>query len=190
MTHYIGVVGTHSTGKTTFMNAVDAALTTRGFNVKRVADKATDCRNVGFGILRDHTFESTLWIMSSVIRAELEMGRVADVVLVDRPVPDALGYLEAALATQGRSITPEERHYLYSLAAHHSPRYDCLFKTVLDPKVPLGPRRDNDLGFRALVDEKLNRVLEESNIKHAILAHGQVDLAVQDVLNALGTAVE
>lgn len=189
MLHYVGVAGTHSTGKSTFMAAVRDALEAHGVTVASVADKATNCREAGFGILRDHTFESTLWIMSSVIRAELEAGRNANVVLVDRPVPDALGYLEAALATQARIISPDERRYLYALARHHSQRYTLLFKTVLDPAVALGPERDPDLIFRALVDEKINAALVEANVKHLMLERDQTEAAVRTVLRAVGVVV-
>lgn len=164
MTVFVAVTGTHSTGKSTFLNQLESELQTRGINVGRVADKATDCRNAGFPILRDHTFESTLWIMSSVIRSELEASLGAPVVLVDRPVSDALAYLEAALHSTGRVIAETERRYLYTLARLHSPRYQLHFRTILDPTVPLGEDRDPDLKFRALVNEKLASVLREVEV--------------------------
>lgn len=167
MSVFVAVTGTHSTGKSTFLDELDAELQEKGIAVGRVADKATDCRKAGFPILRDHTFESTLWIMSSVIRAELEASQNAAVVLVDRPVSDALAYLEAALDTTKRSIDQQSRLYLYSLARLHSPRYQLFFRTVLDPSVPLGDGRDSDLDFRALVDVKLGLVLHEVGIPAA-----------------------
>jgi len=109
MTILIAVAGTHSTGKSTFLGAVRSALEKEGMVVGSVSDKASDCRSAGFEILHKHTFESTLWIMSSVIQGELEAGLSADVVLVDRPVPDALGYLEAALEPQHSAIPNADR---------------------------------------------------------------------------------
>lgn len=169
MTVFVAVTGTHSTGKSTFLDQLQSELQAKGITVGRVADKATECRNAGFPILRDHTFESTLWIMSSVIRGELEASLSAPVVLVDRPVSDALAYLEAALHSTGRAIAETERSYLYSLARLHSLRYQLLFRTVLDPTVPLGVGRDPDLGFRALVNEKLASVLREVGVDAAPL---------------------
>ena len=179
---FIAIAGTHSTGKTTFMDTVQTALGGHGVVSVRVSDKATDCRDAGFGILRDHTFESTLWIMSSVIRGELEAGLKADVVLVDRPVPDALGYLEAALETQARVISAEERAYLYDLARHHSQRYALLLKTRLDQDIPLGPDRDPDTQFRALVDVKIDEALAVAKVKHTVLEPAQVEAVVEEVL--------
>lgn len=161
MATYIGIAGTHSTGKTTFVEEVFRAAKARGLSVETVGDTATRCRDAGFPILRDHTFESTLWIISSVIRAELEAGLRAQLVIVDRPVPDALGYLEAALCSTSRTITTQQRAYLYSLASHHLQRYSLLLKTELDESIPLGPERDPDLDFRREADRQIARALTE-----------------------------
>jgi hypothetical protein len=185
MARYVGVLGTHSTGKSTFLTAVREALESTGQRVGSVADHATNCRAAGFPILRDHTFESTLWIMSSVIRAELEAGRTNDVVLVDRPVPDALGYLEAALACQNRSISPAERDYVYSLARMHGSRYEVLFRTVLDPTIPLGPGRDGDLVFRRSVDAELTKVVAKVDLMCHRLAPTGTERAIREVVNLL-----
>ncbi|MGH3923755.1 MAG: AAA family ATPase, partial [Pseudonocardiaceae bacterium] len=93
----IAVTGTHSTGKTTFLAALDRALTELGYAVAKVADLAEEAAERGFPILHRHTPHSTLWIMARGIALELEAALWADVVLVDRPVPDALGYYHAAL---------------------------------------------------------------------------------------------
>jgi hypothetical protein len=189
VSYYVGVTGTHSTGKSTFLDAVREALTARGFSVAGVSDQATHCQEAGFGILRDHTFESTLWIMCSVIRAELEAGLKAEVVLVDRPVQDALGYLEAALVAQGRVIAAHERHYLYKLASLHGQRYTLLFKTTLDPSVVVPPDRDSDLAFRVLVDEKITKVLLDGGTRHETLGRGEVEAGVKSVLQAVAGGI-
>jgi len=96
--------GTHSTGKTTFLPRLEKELTRRGFSTKYVHDSAVNARDLGFPILRDHTFESTAWFMAEAIRLETVASLSADVILADRPVPDALGYLIAALEVTGRSL--------------------------------------------------------------------------------------
>lgn len=173
MTVFIGLMGTHSTGKSTFLESVKDTVIGLHRTVSIVSDKASDCRAVGFPILHDHTFESTLWIMSSVIRAELKCGQKADVVLVDRAVPDALAYLEAALEAQRRTIQPFERSYLYDLARHHASRYSLLLKTTLDESVKLGPDRDRDIEFRRLVDQKLDEIVEGFSLQVILLARGR-----------------
>lgn len=163
MTVFIGIAGTHSTGKTTFVEAVQEMAQGLGITVAVISDTATKCQDAGFPILRDHTFESTLWIITSVIKAELEAGLKAQLVIVDRPVPDALGYLEAALIATSRSITSEHRSYLYDVAAHHTKRYALLLKTRLDGSIPLGPGRDRDMEFRRSADVCIDDALGKLN---------------------------
>jgi len=164
MAIYIGITGTHSTGKTTFVELLGQLADERGIRTVTIGDKATDCRNHGFPILRDHTFESTLWIMVTVIKQELEQERNADLVIVDRPVSDAIGYLETALVSTGRSVSSEAREYLYSLAKHHSSRYTLLLKTNLDESIPLGRGRDLDRAFRREVDQQISQVLVQLDL--------------------------
>lgn len=159
MTKYIGITGTHSTGKSTFVESITEIALARGLRVGTVGDKASECADLGFGILKNHTFQSTLWIMATVIRDEQFNSLDADLVVVDRPVSDAIGYLEAALAATDRTISDEQLKYLYELARLHTPRYDLLFKTVLDESIALGPDRDPDLHFRRSVDVRMDEVL-------------------------------
>jgi molybdopterin-guanine dinucleotide biosynthesis protein len=166
MTYFIGITGTHSTGKSTFVEELRSSAAERGIRTSIISDKATDCRNHGFPILKDHTFESTLWIMVSVIKDELEKGLHADLVIVDRPVMDAIGYLEAALKSTGRVLVSEQRDYLYSLANQHSTHYSLLFKTKLDESIPLGQNRDSDLRFRREADLEISRVLEKLSVPY------------------------
>lgn len=173
MTKYIAITGTHSTGKSTFVELICSIARARGLKVATVKDNASECAKAGFGILKDHTFQSTLWIMTTVIREEQSEGLGADLVIVDRPVSDAIGYLEAALVATGRDIPPADREYLYDLAKLHSPRYDLMFKSVLDESITLGPGRDPDLGYRKAVDQHIGTVL--SGLEIATLNPSQDD---------------
>jgi hypothetical protein len=164
MTIFVGVAGTHSTGKTSFVQDVLKQAENCGVSVAVVSDTATKCREAGFPILTNHTFESTLWIMTSVIKAELEAGLKASLVLVDRPVPDALGYLEAALSATGRTITEQQSIYLYGLAEHHAKGYSLLLKTQLDESIPLGQGRDPNLDFRRDADRHIDVTLSRLSI--------------------------
>jgi hypothetical protein len=78
---------------------------------------------------------------------------------VDRPVSDAIGYLESAFAATDRSIPEKDLAYLYGLAKLHTSRYDLLYKTVLDESIPLGEGRDRDLAFRRDVDQRIGASL-------------------------------
>jgi tRNA uridine 5-carbamoylmethylation protein Kti12 len=182
MAHYIGITGTHSTGKTTFTDLLTEKAQAAGLSVIRVGDIATECRNEGFGILKDHTFESTLWIMTAVINAELKAGLEHDLVIVDRPVQDALGYLEAALVSTDRQLTTSERDYLYGLARLHVPRYIVNFKTTLDNSIALGEDRDPDRDFRTLVDQTISKANDALGIDARSLTESEATLAINKVL--------
>ena len=148
MTIKLGVAGTHSTGKTSFLDALSESLQGKGLRVGRVTDVAREARDAGFPILRDHTFESTLWIMTRCINKQLQLALANDVVLVDRPALDAVGYLWAALETRGQRLSWREEQTLVTLAQQDAASYPRLFRTQLDPSIPLGPGRDPDLAFR------------------------------------------
>lgn len=162
----VGIAGTHSTGKTTFVELLEDRLIKIGYRVIRVNDLAKDARDIGFPILREHTFSSTLWIMTRCITLELEASLTADIVLVDRPVPDALGYLFAALETRNEILSNMERCYLIDLVKHHSKTYNVIFKTVLDPSMPIGTNkpRDHDPEFRFLASSGIDKVFSELEI--------------------------
>jgi nucleoside-triphosphatase THEP1 len=70
----IGVAGTHSTGKTTFLHRVQSELERSGRRVETVGQIAARARVVGFPILDQHTAASTLWVITRGISEELEAG--------------------------------------------------------------------------------------------------------------------
>lgn len=154
----VAVAGTHSTGKSTFLDEVEQRLSTKGVSVGRVVDTASRARAAGFPILKDHVYESTLWIMAESLRQEMEAALKFDVVLVDRPLLDALGYLHAALEASGRQIPSAQLHELLQLALAHQSRYDWFAATILDNNVAIGPGRDPDDVFRRLAGEMISQL--------------------------------
>ncbi|WP_374944753.1 AAA family ATPase [Sphingomonas sp.] len=155
----IAIAGTHSTGKTTFMRRLQDELVRRGLRPAYVHDSAVNARELGFPILRDHTFESTAWIMAEAIRLETVASLTADVILVDRPVPDALGYLSAALRVTHRVLPPGRLERLEAICAAWVGEYDMMLVTELDPAVPIGPGRDDDNLFRAAAAEEIAAIM-------------------------------
>ncbi|WP_155258272.1 AAA family ATPase, partial [Bradyrhizobium japonicum] len=93
----IAITGTHPSGKSTFLQSLEQELNDMGLRIHRIGDFAPRAQGLGFPILTQHTYESTLWIMAECLRCEAEASLQNDVILVDRPVIDALGYLHAAL---------------------------------------------------------------------------------------------
>ncbi|WP_158854517.1 AAA family ATPase [Saccharothrix deserti] len=134
----VAVLGTHSTGKSTFLARLAHELRREQVQVSTVADLGEQAQRVGLPILRNHTWASTLWIITRGISNELEAWLHADVVLVDRAVPDALGYYRAALAHRGEHPDPRVWARLEAIVRDHSTHYDLLYRTTLDPDTPLG----------------------------------------------------
>lgn len=157
----IGIAGTHSTGKSTFMAVLASHLEGRGLKIGRINDLAKRARDLGFPILTEHTCESTLWIMAECMRQETEASLTCDVILVDRPVLDALGYLQAALEVTGRSVRQERLDELKAVARAHTTNYDLLINTSLDHSVPLGEGRDQDPKFRDAVATHIDELMRE-----------------------------
>lgn len=151
----IAIAGTHSTGKSSFLAKLKDMLEHRRLRVAQLPSLATAARAKGFPILRDHTYDSTLWIIGACMQQEAEACLAADVVLVDRPVIDALAYLTAALAVTGRELPAEKLISLKAIVAGHSRTYDKLFITKLDPTLPLAPGRDSDPLYRTAVADHL-----------------------------------
>ncbi|MER9407960.1 ATP-binding protein [Mesorhizobium sp. M0317] len=186
-TFMIGIAGTHSTGKSTFVSRVAEKLEGRGLSVGQIGDLATKARDVGFPILSDHTYESTLWIIAEGMRQEAEALLTSDVVLVDRPVPDALGYLTAALEVSSRGISRERLSELQTIVAAHATRYNLLIITELDHAIPLGPERDTNAIFRSAAGQHVTAVIDQVRPQAIRMTSKNVDKVVAGAVEkALG----
>lgn len=178
----VGIAGTHSTGKSTFLEQLSTLLSVEGVRIGRVGDLATAARDRGFPILTDHNFESTLWIMAEGMRQEAEAALSSEAILVDRPVFDALGYLYAALEISGRSLPDRPLEELRSIAIAHAGDYDVLVMTELDPAIILGEGRDKNQEFRIAAGNKIRAIAEEAVLKPVILTSSNGDEVLDQVL--------
>jgi len=176
----VAVTGTHSTGKTTFLSRLASELRRESLDVATLADLAEQAQRVGLPLLFNHTWASTMWIITRGISNEIESWVHADVVLVDRAVPDALGYFLAALDYRDETADTRALEQLRALVRAHSANYDLIFRTTLDPTLPLGNNksRDSNGRFRALADRHIGRVLHELRIPHEILVAADHDRAL------------
>jgi hypothetical protein len=157
----IGITGTHSTGKTSFFDAIQQDLERLKLRTHRLGNFARNAQSIGFPILTDHTYESTLWIMAQCMRLEAEASLSSDVILIDRPVIDALGYLRAALRLSGRTISERRLDELTTIVKAHAPDYDLLIRTSLDTSIELGPGRDQDAQFRDAAASSIENLISE-----------------------------
>lgn len=181
----IAIAGTHSTGKSTFAARLMERISGMSLRAAVVHDSAQDARNLGFPILSEHTFESTSWLIGNAIRLEAEASLGADVIIVDRPVPDALGYLRAALSYTGRGLEDGRLERLERICETWVAEYDLFFVTKLEMSVPLGAGRDGNEQFRRAAAEAVCEVVERMVPRHLTLRHGQTagaeDLALDSV---------
>jgi hypothetical protein len=180
----IGVVGTHSTGKTMFLTRLANDLRRRHVQVATVTDLGEQAQRLGLPILFNHTWASTQWFITRGISQEIEAWLHAEVILVDRAVPDALGYYLAALEYRGEPADNRPLSDLRSLVRRHSRHYDLLFRTTLDPSIPLGNNkvRDADREFRLLADQHVERVLRDLDLPYDPLPAGGHDQALARAL--------
>ena len=181
----VGVAGTHSTGKTTLVKALRNRLVDMGLEVGHVDDLARRALDRGFPILREHTFESTLWIMAECMRQEAEQSLSCKVILVDRPVLDALGYLYAALSVTDREIDQRRRKALESIARAHTADYDVLVLTTLDTSIPLGPGRDDDPVFREAASDAVAKLIDDARPDALRMTSGNTAETIETILSRL-----
>lgn len=181
----IAITGTHSTGKSTFLDMVEAQLKEKELVVERFQSIAVEARALGFPILSGHTVDSTLWIMAECIQREAAASLKADVILVDRPVSDALGYLEAALEVSGRSAKPSRMETVRAIARGYMAEYDFIIETILDPRVPLGPGRDLDGPLRVAAAHHIGVFACEYGARRLTLTSSNQTKVLEEVLSRI-----
>jgi hypothetical protein len=115
-------------------------------------------------------------------RLETVASLSADVILVDRPVPDALGYLVAALEVTGRSLAPGRLERLEAICTAWIGEYDLTFVTHLDQDISIGSGRDDDHEFRIAAGTAVSHLLRH------IAPHAK-GLGAHDADDALALAI-
>lgn len=168
----IGVAGTHSTGKSSFCNELRTVLESKGIRVETIPSFGALAVQQGIPLLTQHTYDSTMWFINRTLEAEQAARANADVVLVDRPVIDAVAYWNAAVEYRGCEVAAHEVEAIGALMIGHSPNYTTVLATKLDPSIALGPGRDTDSRYRAAVDAHLHGLLNRHSIQHQIISPG------------------
>ena len=156
-------------------------LFSQGLSIEVVHNSAVKARELGFPILYGQTFECTAWMMAVTIQLEMETRLRSRVVLVDRGVPDALGYLMAALHHSRRILEKERLKRLEQICANWVADYDLVVVTELDLSVPLGRGRDGDVKFRVSVNNAIQDIISRMAPARLFLRRGQEDEVLMDV---------
>lgn len=162
----IGVLGTHSTGKTTLLKRIEMELRGHGVTVARTGRLAKRAAGIGLPKMTQHTGASTEWIITQGIADEIAAATAvgAEVVLADRASLDALAYLYAALEYRGERCDRLESERLRLLVSTQLPKYDLLLATVLDESVPVDESHDYDARYRLLVNQHVHSLLADDAI--------------------------
>ena len=85
----IGVIGTHSTGKSAFIKVLKNEIEIKGFNVKTITELARDCP---YPVNELSTLKSQKWILEKQIEEE-NLNNNSDFIITDRCVLDNYAYL-------------------------------------------------------------------------------------------------
>ncbi|MFE3991569.1 AAA family ATPase [Streptomyces goshikiensis] len=163
----IGVLGTHSTGKTTLLKRVEMELRGHGVPVARTGRLGKRAREIGLPKMQHHTPASTEWIIAQGIADEIAvLAQGMEVVLADRAPLDAIAYLHAAVEFRGDHLARLDKERLMLLASTQLPKYDLLLAFVLDEDMPVDESHDYDARYRRLVDQHVYGLLADDQIPH------------------------
>lgn len=182
----IAVGGAHSTGKSTFLRRIRSELNKLGLQHATVGDLATQCP---LPILREHTIESTLWIVASGIAAEISASHQSQIVLVDRPVVDAWAYLKAT--AKDFDLSTVAGLTLQCSIEHWMPSYDVVYQSQLNETIPIedDKNRDLDAVYRKRVALEMEGAYKKfaSNVRRLSLDNtdSELDVVLKEIERAL-----
>jgi nicotinamide riboside kinase len=156
----IGVVGTHSTGKTTFIRRLKDFLDDKGFNVYIIEELARKSRKDS---LKRFTIQKI--IIEEQIKKERAMKRRLEmmdekdngryVMITDRTTIDNFAYLELS-GFEGKRV---EKRFLEKIRTNDQ-SYDIIIYSPLIHKIEEDGFRDKNELFRLLIDEEIRERLE------------------------------
>ena len=130
----ITVSGAHSTGKSTFLSEIAKRIQSKGFRYLLVSDLAIRCP---LPILREHTVESTLWIVATGIAEEIAATYKSNIVFVDRPVLDAWAYLMAIFPERSDAKLTPQFKTLENVIRNWLPTYTLIYRNCSAMSDPL-----------------------------------------------------
>ena len=149
--------GSHSTGKTTLMNALKKEFPKFNF----VSEAARDCpypinENTGF-LSQDFIFRTQV---SRELRSELN-----DVTITDRTVYDQLAYVNYAYF-DAMSIQTHEYELLKKHILAWGKTYDVIFYIPIEFALVNDGVRSTDEEYRLKIDRYILDILRDNNVKY------------------------
>jgi len=184
----IAVGGAHSTGKTTFLQRLLEAIGKKGLSCSVVGDLAGKCP---LPILREHTVESTLWIVTTGIAAEIAAAHKSKVVLVDRSVLDAWAYLQATGNSRALKSSPTALTTLENAIRNWPPTYTLLYQTIIDEQLPIENNKGRDLDpkYRTEVARQIGLAYTHFAAQSRSLSATNSDAEIKVALERLATSM-
>jgi thymidylate kinase len=185
----IGIAGAHSTGKTSFCDDIQLRLNKMGITVSRVPSFGRLAVECGIPILKEHTYSSTKWFIDKTIAAqEIEYNKES-VVLVDRPIIDAIAYWMAAVEYRKSPLIFNEYNELTKIILNKNHLYSHIFATRINPLIPVDSNRDNDVVFRNRVEHHLHETLQKNNIVYTELTHSNRQEMISNLCSEIAIEV-
>jgi len=169
----IAFIGTHGVGKTTLCFELAAALKRLDLSVDLVKEVARSCP---LPINRETTHEAQNWILHTQVAREIELQEGYDAIVCDRAVVDNYAYMVHA---EGRrpEIEPFIRHWMGT--------YDLLVKVPVITPPSFDGTRDTSVEFQLGIDQLIDQLLVEFELKCLELPDASRDGWVRKVLIAL-----
>ncbi|MGH7801090.1 MAG: AAA family ATPase [Thermodesulfobacteriota bacterium] len=185
----IAVSGAHSTGKTNFLTKVAERIRSKGISYSLVTDLAIRCP---LPILRKHTVESTLWIVTTGIAEEIVAAYKADVVLVDRPILDAWAYLMAVLPNKSTVISTPQFKTLENTIRNWIHTYTLIYKARIDESIPIedNKARDLDLSYRLEIEQQMELTYQMFGVQLKVLTAANALQEMEWLVNYLETNIK
>jgi len=148
----IGFTGTHGTGKTTACHKLIHSLKVMGYDVDYITESARSCP---FPINEQSTQKSQLWILSDMLKKEVEAK--APIVICDRTLIDVYAYTYRVNKDIAELLAPFINSY--------SKTYDIIFymKPVKEYLVADGTRSVNKL-FQKEIKDIIDKYISDWNI--------------------------
>jgi len=184
----IAVSGSHSTGKTTFLNDLSKLLIKKKVDFKIIGDLAIKCP---LPILKEHTVESTLWIASEGIIKEIESENATKVVLVDRPILDCWAYFNVVCQGKYEETDPKLKT-LIQMITNWLPTYDYIYQTVINENIPIEDNKGRDLNpeYRRQIGDELIKASKIFGVNAIPLKHNDKDKEIRILMKNIITSLE
>ncbi len=153
----IAIIGTHFVGKTTVCENLFNDLKDRGHNVGLLTEVIRDCP---YPINEMATMKAQDWILDEQRRREKELGKIHDVVLMDRGVIDNFAYWKRI--AEKNDLTPEAIKEKEMEVFEYSRNYDVIIWLQPFPdKIINDNFRSVDPDWRKEMHERVNEIMDK-----------------------------